>query len=93
MSTTARPRSRRIDVRVSDEQDTLIRQAAALKGQTVTGFLLDAAQERARELMDERRHVVLSDRAFERFAAALDTPGEVVPELRELFELPRLTRE
>jgi uncharacterized protein (DUF1778 family) len=89
----ASPRSRRIDVRVTDEQDTLIRQAAALNGQTVTGFLLDAAQGRARELMDERRHLTMSDRAFKRFAAALDTPGEAVPELRELFELPRLAGE
>jgi len=93
MPTTANPRSRRIDVRVTDEQDTLIRQAAALNGQTVTGFLLDAAQERARELLDERRHLVMSNRVFERFAAALDAPGEVVPELRELFQLPRLARE
>ncbi len=93
MPTTANPRSRRIDVRVSDEQDTLIRQAAALNGQTVTGFLLDAAQERARELLDERRHLVMSDQAFKRFAATLDEPGEVVPELRELFRLPRLTPE
>lgn len=92
MSATVSPRSRRIDVRVTDEQDTLIRQAAALNGQTVTGFLLDAAQERARELLDERRHLVMSDRIFELFAAALDAPGEVVPEMRELFQLPRLPR-
>ncbi len=93
MSTAASPRSRRIDVRVTDAQDTLIRQAAALNGQTVTGFLLDAAQERARELLDERRHLVMSDRVFEQFAAALDGPGEVVPEMRELFKLPRLAHE
>ncbi|MGH2855514.1 MAG: DUF1778 domain-containing protein [Solirubrobacteraceae bacterium] len=93
MSATAGPRSRRIDVRVTDAQDTLIRQAATLNGQTVTGFLLDAAQERARELLDERRHLVMSDRAFERFAAALDAPGEVVPEMRELFQLPHLAHE
>lgn len=93
MAATANPRSRRIDVRVTAEQDTLIRQAAALKGQTVTGFLLDAAQERARELMAESRHLTMSERAFERFASALDGSGEVVPELRDLFELPRLTPE
>jgi uncharacterized protein (DUF1778 family) len=90
MTTSAR--SRRIDVRVTDEQDALIRQAAALSGRTVTGFLLDAAEERARQLTDERRHVTMSERMFARFAATLEDPGEVVPELRELFELPRLTR-
>jgi uncharacterized protein (DUF1778 family) len=91
--TTTSHRSRRIDVRVTEEQDALIRQAAALSGRTVTGFLLDAAEESARELIEERRHLVMSDRAFARFAAVLDAPGEVVPELSELFELPRLARE
>jgi uncharacterized protein (DUF1778 family) len=84
------PRSRRIDVRVSDEQNALIREAAALSGQTVTAFLLDAAQERARELIDERRHLVMSERAFARFAEALDAPAESVPEMTELFRLPRI---
>lgn len=86
-------RSRRIDVRVTDEQNAMIREAAALAGQTVTAFLLSAAQERARGLLEERRHLVMSDRAFERFAAALDGPGESVPPITELFELPRIRGE
>jgi uncharacterized protein (DUF1778 family) len=84
------PRSRRIDVRVSDEQNALIREAAALSGQTVTAFLLDAAQERARELIDERLHLVMSEQAFARLAEALDAPAEPVAELTELFRLPRI---
>jgi uncharacterized protein (DUF1778 family) len=85
-------RSRRIDVRVSDEQDALIREAASAAGQTVTAFLLSAAEERARSLLDERRHLVMSDRAFAALAAALDAPGEQVPAMDELFALPRLRR-
>ena len=83
-------RSRRIDVRITDEQDAMIREAATLAGQTVTAFLLGAAQDRARELLDERRHIVLSAQAFERFAAELDEPGQPVPELAELFGLARI---
>jgi uncharacterized protein (DUF1778 family) len=83
-------RSRRIDVRVTDEQDAVIREAAAIAGQTVTAFLISAAQERARELLDERRHIVMSESAFERLAAALDAPGQPVTELVELFALPRI---
>jgi uncharacterized protein (DUF1778 family) len=86
-------RSRRIDVRVTDEQDAIIREAAALAGQTVTSFLLGAAQERAREVLDERRHLVMSDRTFERFAAALDAPPESSPEMTELLRLPRIAGE
>lgn len=90
MPTTTHPRSRRIDVRVTDEQNAMIREAAALAGQTVTAFLLDAAQRRARDVIDERRHLVMSDLAFKRFSAALDAPGQPVPELTELFRLPRI---
>ncbi len=86
----ASTRSHRIDLRVTETQDALIREAAALAGETVTGFLLSAAQERARELLDERRHLVMGDQAFARFAAALDAPAERVPELTELFKLPRI---
>ena len=86
----ASTRVRRIDVRVTDAQDAVIREAAALAGQTVTAFLLSAAEERARALLDERRHLVMSDRAFERFVTELDEPGQPVPELFELLALPRL---
>jgi len=86
-------RSRRIDVRVSDEQDAIIREAAAASGQTVTAFLLSAAEERARAVLDHRRHLVMSDRAFAAFASALDAPGERATPLGELFSLPRLSHE
>lgn len=84
-------RSRRIDVRVTDEQDAIIREAAAAEGQTVTTFLLGAAEARARMVLDQRRHLVMSDRAFAAFAAALDTPGEKVTAISELLSLPRIS--
>jgi uncharacterized protein (DUF1778 family) len=86
-------RSRRIDVRVTDEQDAIIREAAAAAGQTVTAFLLSAAEDRARQILDERRHLVMSDRAFAAFTAALDAPSEIVPAMSELFALPRIRQE
>ena len=86
-------RSRRIDVRVTDEQDAVIREAAAAAGQTVTAFLLSAAEGRARTVLGERRHLVMSDRAFQAFTAALDAPDERVSPLRELLALPRIDHE
>ena len=88
-----RSRSRKIDVRVTDEQNALIREAAAAAGQTVTGFLLSAAEDRARTILDERRHLVMSDRAFAAFAAAVDQPGEPVGAISDLFSLPRISQE
>jgi uncharacterized protein (DUF1778 family) len=83
-------RTRRIDVRVTSEQDAIIREAAAAAGQTVTAFLLSAAEERARSLLESRRHLVLSERAFDALTTTLDAPAEPVPEMIELFRLPRI---
>jgi uncharacterized protein (DUF1778 family) len=84
-------RSRRIDVRVTDEQDAVIREAAAAAGQTVTAFLLSAAEDRARTVLDERRHLVMSDRAFVAFVASLESPPEKVAAMSDLFALPRIS--
>lgn len=91
MAPEARTRSRRIDVRVTDAQDAVIREAAALAGETVTAFLLGAAEQRARDLLDERRHLVVSSMAFAALAISLDEPARESAELVELFALPRIS--
>jgi uncharacterized protein (DUF1778 family) len=93
MATPANTRTRRIDVRVTDAQDAVIREAAALAGETVTSFLLTAAEERARELLDERRHLTMSNTAFRALTESLDEPGQPVPQLVELFDLPPLAQQ
>ena len=75
----------RLEVRVSPEQDALIRQAAELEDTTVTAFVLGTATARAATVIERHRDLVLSDDAFDRFIGALDKPPAVVPELSELF--------
>jgi uncharacterized protein (DUF1778 family) len=87
MSSTTR--SLRFAVRVTDEQDANVREAAAAADQTVSAFLRSSAEDRARVLLDEHRHLVMSNAAFARFAAALDQPAEAVPAMTELFGLTR----
>jgi uncharacterized protein (DUF1778 family) len=90
MTAPIRARSRRIDVRVTDAQDAVIREAAEIAGETVTSFLLTAAEQRARDLLEDRRHLTMSAVSFRALTEALDQPGKPVPELTELFELPRI---
>lgn len=78
-------RRHRLEVRVSAEQDTLIRQAAALEHTSVTGFVLDTLTARAARVLDEHRDLVLTNAAFDRFLAELDRPAEPVAELATLF--------
>lgn len=84
-------RRHRLEVRVSPEQDVLIRQAADLQDTTVTAFVLDTVTARAHEVVEQYRDLVLSNTAFDRFIAELDKPPVAVNELVELFEAhPRL---
>lgn len=78
-------RRHRIEVRVTPEQDALIRQAADLGGETVTSFILDTVTARATAVIEEHREMTLSNDAFDRFMKALDAPSAVVPELERLF--------
>ena len=79
------PRRHRLEVRVSPEQDALIRQAADLEATTVSAFVLETVTTRARKVIRQHQDLVLSAEAFDRFIAELDKPAEVVPELVELF--------
>jgi uncharacterized protein (DUF1778 family) len=78
-------RRHRIELRVSPEQDALIREAADLEETTVTAFVLDSVTARARRIVKDHQNVVLSNEAFDRFLAAIDQPAAAVPELVELF--------
>lgn len=80
------PKRHRIEVRVTPEQDALIRQAADLEDATVTTFVLDTVTERAATVIEQHRDVTLSNKAFDRFIGALDDPPAAVPQLRELFQ-------
>ncbi len=84
----------RIEVRVTPEQDALIRQAADIEDTTVSGFVLDTVTSRARRVIRDHQDLVLSNEAFDRFIAELDKPAEPVPELVELFKRhPKLPEE
>jgi uncharacterized protein (DUF1778 family) len=77
-------------VRINAEQDDLLREAAHLQDTTVSAFVLASVTEHARRIIAERRELVLSNDAFDRFIAELDGPAQVVPELVDLFRQPRI---
>jgi len=86
-------RRHRLEVRVTPEQDALVRQAADLEGRTVTAFVLDTVTTRAKRVVKQHQDVVLSNDAFDRFIAELDKPAKPVPELVELFKRKPKLRE
>src|SRR5674476_1497659 len=91
--TSEAPKQRhRLEVRVTPEQDALIRQAADLKHESVTAFVLDTVTARARKVIETQSTITLANEAFDRFYSALDGPEAIVPELAELFRTPPLPR-
>ena len=79
-------RRHRLEVRVTQEQDALIRQAADLEETTVTAFVLDTVTSRAKRVVRQHQDLGLSNEAFDRFIVELDKPAKPVRELVELFK-------
>jgi uncharacterized protein (DUF1778 family) len=75
-------RTGRIHMRVSGRQERILRAAAELTGETMTGFVLAAATERAETVLERAERIDLSTQAFQRFVAALDQTVEEMPLLR-----------
>lgn len=85
-----RTKDRRRELRLSSEDEQVIIEAAALSGTSFTGFVLDDAIARAREIVEAHRTISLPHDAYERFLEALDAPPERNPALVELAK--RATR-
>ena len=68
-------------MRVSKRQERVLRAAAELSGETLKGFVLGAATERAEEVLDRAQRIELGREAFRRFVEAIDRPTEEMPTL------------
>lgn len=63
-----------INLRAPSAQRALIDQAAQLSGKNRTDFMLEAACEKAQQVLLDRASFTLDDAGFKRFAALLDAP-------------------
>lgn len=78
----------RLAMRLTPDQDALIRDAAAVTGQSLTEFVTSAAVTRAEETLADRRVFRLDDAAWVEFTAILDRPAMRIPELANLLNKP-----
>ena len=81
MSQSQPERSGRLHMRISSRQERILRAAAEVTGETLTGFVLSAATERAETVLERAERLDLSAEAFRRFVDALDRPAEDMPVL------------
>ena len=78
----------RLAMRLTPDQDALIRDAAAVTGQSLTDFVTSAAVTRAEDTLADRRVFRLNDAAWAEFTAILDRPAKRIPELVSLLNEP-----
>ena len=81
MSQTEHKRQRRINMRVSERQERVLRAAAEVSGESLTGFVLGVATGRAEEILERAQRFDVSAEVFARFVAALDAPADDMPML------------
>jgi uncharacterized protein (DUF1778 family) len=75
----------RLAVRLSSDQDALIRRAAEVEGTSITEFTVEAAVSHARDVLADRRLFMLGDAAWTEFLAVLERPIVYKPRLERLF--------
>ena len=74
-----------INLRAQVPQRSLIDQAARIAGKSRTDFMLEAACERAQQVLLEQTVFALDTKRFKRFQALLDAPVEHGAALRKLL--------
>lgn len=75
----------RINMRISEDNLALIREAAELSGQDLTSFVLSAALDRAREVSIETHITRLSRDEAQNLEQALSRDAAAKPALTELL--------
>jgi uncharacterized protein (DUF1778 family) len=83
-------RTAKLDLRLTPEDEKMLRAAAATSRQSVSQFVLESALARAKEVLADRTRFVLNAGQWEAFLAALDAPPRDLLRLRRLFQEPSI---
>lgn len=89
-SLSRQSKDRRINLRATSVQESLIRAAADKRGLSMTDFVLESACTRAEETIADQVHFVLSDKQWKAFNDALERPARMRPRLRKLLSEPSI---
>ena len=57
-------KKQRIDLRLTDDDKSMIEEAAAMTNQTITQFMVASASERAAEVIEQHRRLILSEESW-----------------------------
>ena len=83
------PRTSRIELRADPKREQLIRHAAELSHQSLSSFVLEAAAERAEQVIAASSATVVPSEFFDQLWDALDAPPHPAEALRRRAEAQR----
>ena len=81
-------KTRRLDLRLTEEQDALIRRAAEQDARSISDFVLSAATMEAQRRLADQRFFMLNEEDHARFEEILEASPSDDPKLRKLFDRP-----
>lgn len=84
-TTTSAPRSARLGLRATPEQERVLRRAAEVARKSLTDFILDSACQAAEQTLLDQRLFLVSGGEYQALLDLLDRPAEDNPGLRDLF--------
>jgi uncharacterized protein (DUF1778 family) len=73
-------RTASLDLRITQEQKDLIRQAAAARGKSITEFVMEAVEPTAKALVEQQHQIELSQTAWNAFVTLMQSDARA-PEL------------
>jgi uncharacterized protein (DUF1778 family) len=73
-------RTASLDLRITREQKDLIRQAAAVRGKSITEFVMEAVEPTAKALVEQQHRIELSQTAWNAFVSLMHSDAKA-PEL------------
>lgn len=79
-------RDTKINIRAQARQRTLIDRAAELLGKSRSDFMLEAACQKAEDVLFDQRTFALSQEQWDEFLDALDAPVVPNPKLENLLQ-------
>ena len=90
MRSSTKRREDRLEVRLSPQAKSMLKQAASIERKTVSAFILDKGLAAAAETLADRREFRLSAKQYDAFVAALDAKEMPRPRLKALLKKPSI---
>lgn len=76
-------KKQRIDLRLTDDDKTIIEEAAALSNQTITQFMVSSASQRAAEVIEQHRRLILDEESWNLVMDAISCPPQPNVKLKQ----------